>query len=75
MFGDGSWNAIGLVETQDNARGPVLVTMNLGSFIDGLSRLEFWKAKAFGVHTNVANYYFDPAQYAGLTLNFSWLSD
>jgi hypothetical protein len=45
VFGNGSWNAIGLVETQDHSHGPVAVTLDLGDFIEGQSRLEFWKGR------------------------------
>jgi hypothetical protein len=75
VFGNGSWNAIGLLETQDHAHGPSTATLDLGDFVGGQSRLEFWKAKTFGVHTDVAHYTFDPVQFAGQTLNFSWMTD
>jgi hypothetical protein len=75
VFGNNSWFAIGLLETQYHAHGPSSVTMKLGEFIPGQARLEFWKSKGFGVHTDMAHYTFDPKQFAGKTLNFSWLTD
>ena len=75
VFGNNSWFAIGLLETQDRSHGPITVTLSLQDFVPGQARLEFWKAKLFGVHTDVAHYTFDPEPFAGQTLNFSWLSD
>jgi hypothetical protein len=75
VFGNNSSFAIGLLETQDHAHGPSTVTLDLGDFVPGQARLEFWKAKAFGVHTDMAHYTFDPEPFAAQTLNFSWLSD
>ncbi|MDY3552944.1 hypothetical protein R5W24_002034 [Gemmata sp. JC717] len=75
VFGDGSWNAIGLVETQDSSHGPICVTLDIGQFQAANSRLEFWKAKAFGVHTDMIHYTFDPFQYVGKQLSFIWKND
>jgi len=66
---------IGLVETEDCSHGPSSVTLKIGEFNAGQARLEFWKAKAFGVHTDMIHYTFEPEQFAGQRLNFSWLSD
>jgi hypothetical protein len=74
VFGSDSIE-LGLLETQDSTHGPISITLNLGEFTPGQARLEFWKAKLFGVHTDVAHYTFDPEPFAGQTLNFSWLSD
>ena len=75
VFGNNSSFAIGLLETQDQSHGPITVTLSLRDFVPGQARLEFWKAKAFGVHTDMVHYTFDPEPFAGQTLNFSWLTD
>ena len=75
VFGSDNSIEIGLVETENRSRGPSTVTLKVGEFNPGQARLEFWKAKLFGVHTDVAHYTFDPEAFAGQTLNFSWLSD
>jgi hypothetical protein len=75
VFGDDSWNTIGLIETQDSSHGPVCITLDVGQFQAGKSRLEFWKAKFGGVHTDMIHYSFDPFQYAGKQLSFIWKTD
>jgi hypothetical protein len=67
--------ALGLIETQDSSRGPVCITLDIGQFQAGRSRIEFWKAKAFGAHANIKFYSFDPFQYVGKQLSFTWKTD
>ena|SRR6516162_4099593 len=75
VFGNDSSIELGLLETENRAHGPSTVTLTVAEFTPGQARLEFWKAKAFGVHTDMIHYTFEPEQFAGKTLNFSWLSD
>jgi hypothetical protein len=75
VFGSDTGDAIGLVETQDQSHGPNVVSVNMDAFTPGEARLEFWKAKAFGVHTDVMHYFLQPEEYVGQTLNFSWMTD
>jgi len=77
VFGNDSWDRgeFGLLETENRSRGPISVTLNVGVFTPGQAHLEFWKAKAFGVHTDMIHYTFDPKSFAGKTLNFTWLTD
>jgi hypothetical protein len=75
IFGDGTWNTIGLLETTDSDHGPARKTIDIAQFIPNASRLEFWKAKAFGVHTDMVHYVFDPTAFNGKTLSFVWQTD
>src|SRR5690349_2901033 len=60
IFGDGTWNAVGLLETQNDNHGPVTQSFDMSQFSDIASRLEFWKAKTFGIHTDIVHYTFEP---------------
>ncbi len=38
-------------------------------------KIEFWKAKAFGVHTHVATKYFKKSDIINRRLHFTWMND
>jgi hypothetical protein len=75
IFGDTTWNRIGEVQTQDANHGPAVQNIDIRQFVPDRSRLEFWKAKAFGVHTDIVNYTFDPLKFDGKVMTFLWQSD
>jgi hypothetical protein len=64
LFG-GQGPTLGLLATTDNDHGPSCRTIPLSEWVEGESKLELWKAKAFGVHTYIATYTFSPKAYAG----------
>lgn len=63
-----------LLSTQDNDKGPKyskkFSTNNLGKV-----KIEYWKAKAFGVHTHVGTEYIDLATLKDYNISFKWLND
>ena len=75
IFGNNTSTTIGLIATQDQDHGPSCRTIATGEFQEGASRLEFWKAKSLGVHSDIVHYKFTPSQYHGKTLDFLWQKD
>lgn len=72
IFAPNNKDVIGLLATSDQDHGPScrsIETAELGT------RLEFLKAKAFGVHTGVGNYSYSPKVHAGNKLTFTWRID
>jgi hypothetical protein len=74
VFGNGTWTTIGLLETQDEDHGPSERKIEIGKFT-GPCRVELWKAKSFGVHTDVMNYSFDADKLSGKKVGFLWKKD
>jgi len=75
VFGDHTSSAKALLVTQDADNGPSCRSIKTTDLGENTSRLEFWKAKAFGVHTEMVRYTFYPSHYDGLELDFSWMND
>lgn len=75
VFGNKSWSAAALLVTQDDDHGEACRTVSTASLGQNLSRLEFWKAKAFGVHTHMASYTFYPSDLNGKDVHFTWQTD
>ena len=75
IFKDASWTEVGIIETVDAKHGPSCMRIALSEFQDNASRLELWKAKALGVHTDIGHYTFKPRQLSGKRLLFVWEKD
>ena len=72
---DNSGAEILLLETQDQSHGPVSSPqLNMGQFGQQIN-VEIWKAKAFGVHTQVATVSFDAGQCNGHNVTLTWQND
>lgn len=75
VFGNASWSALALLAIQDEDHGPSCRTIPTGRFEEDASRLEFWKAKRFGVHCHIVSYTFKPSDFHGKSLDFLWETD
>ncbi len=75
IFGDSSWTEKALLWTQDGVHGPVCKQISVNELQESSSRIELWKAKAFGVHTDMVHYTFSPNKYNGKRIMLEWLYD
>lgn len=71
----GWWKGIGVDQTQPTIQGSSADGEQCTNVGPEVVSLTFWKAKAFGIHTEVGTGAIDLTQYAGNTVTFSWSSD
>jgi len=64
-------NRLGLLETQDADHGPKTIKIATNKFTDS-AHFTFWKAKFFGIHTPIDDYYFQPDELNGKVVGFDW---
>lgn len=63
-----------LLSTQDNDKGPKFSKRFSASYC-GKVKIEYWKAKAFGVHTHVGTEYIDLGTLRDYNIGFEWEND
>ncbi len=71
----GWWKGIGLNQTQPTIQGSTADGIQCANMGPGIVHLTFWKAKLFGVHTEVGSNVIDLSAYANNVVLFSWRSD
>jgi hypothetical protein len=72
---DNGGNEILLLETQDASHGPVDSQKYPVSSFGSTIEVEVWKAKTFGVHTDVGHVYLDTGSSNGHKITFIWQND
>jgi len=72
---DKSGKMVCLLSTQENDHGPTMSQVFRRNQFGAKVKVEFWKAKAFGVHTHVATKYFDLRDLLDTETNFHWMND
>ncbi|MFB3132459.1 MAG: hypothetical protein ACE10K_08055, partial [Rhodothermales bacterium] len=71
----GWWKGIGLDSTQPTLEGERSDGIQCTEILSGRKQVTFWKAKAFGVHTNVGVRRVDLSDRAGYKVVFKWIKD
>lgn len=72
---DRNGQMICLLSTQDADHGPTTSQTLTKKQFDSKIKVEFWKAKAFGVHTHVATKYFKLSDFLNTETRFYWMND
>lgn len=62
------------MELQDSDHGPEIVYYEPSKFNEDI-KVEFWKAKAFGIHTHVGTKYFKKSEIQRKELALTWMTD
>lgn len=71
----GWWKGIGIDQTEPTIQGAAADGEQCAYISPEVARVTFWKAKAFGVHTQVGTGSIDLTKYSGYEVHFSWLAD
>lgn len=68
-------NLLEEIGMQDDQHGPLSSKTYDKSKFNNTVKVEFWKAKAFGIHTHVATKMFDLDGLLGNKTSFTWMND
>lgn len=70
-------SSLGLISRSDNAKRRICDTFTTAELKEGQSaaKIEFWKAKGFGVHTHMDTLEFSPSSIAGKRVIFNWVKE
>lgn len=70
-------SSLGLISRSDNAKRRICDTFTAAELEGGqaAAKIEFWKAKGFGVHTHMDTLEFSPSSVAGKRVVFNWVKE